>query len=944
MICFRTCISITDFKVDHISGLPWVKSLFLLILLSACGIGDALYAGVEAVQLQCEFRDDPIGLDETSPRLSWIPTSSGNQKSQEAYHILVASSREKLDLEIGDLWDSGKIPSGSSVNIRYGGTSLGAFQVCFWKVRLWDDAGQLSDWSESAQFTIGPLNSLDWSADWISSARNADSSNFPWLRKTFDLDDVPATAYAHINVMGYFELHVNGKKVGDDILSPAVSDYSRQTLFVTYNITPYLREGKNCIGLWIAHGWYRHDDIDYFGVTEDRPLARALFEFRDMDGQNAFISTDRTWKYHLSNRSYAGSWYWGHFGGESVETGKMNHAWSHANLDDTDWMQVDNYIPPAIPARAQRNNATKIMDTLRVRDILPVGENAFLVDFGKHINGLVEIDFPKNNVRTEVRVDYIDKLLRPGEEWDPLENSFAQIIHGDPQGRSMITYNQRDVIYADSGFPARFKSRFNHHAFRWVLLSGIENVQAENLKAYMIGEDMKQVTRFESSNPLLNRIWETVNHTYRCIAYNGYVVDCPQRERAGYGGDSHSSMETALSNFDMAALYNKWTVDWNEGMYGSGLWPHTVPHLPSHKNKFSPGWGGFGMFMPWQFYIYYGDTLNLSRAYPYIRKWIDYMHTNTRDGILYPDTSRGDSQAWSFHGDWVAPPYGMQQNRRVDQNSTHLFNNCYYLYNLRLASSIADVLGSSEDAQIYRDRYEFSRESIHNKFYNPETGDYANGEQPYQAFPLYVDLVPAEPKEDLDKKLEFLILEKNKGHLNTGMLGTYFMFEYLLESGRNDLIYTMVNQKSFPGWGYMIEQGATTIWEQWNGQNSQIHNCYLAVGKWFVQGLGGIRPDPEHPGFSHFYIIPGIVDGMDYAKVSYTTRKGEILSKWEKQNGSLTFEVQVPCNTTATFVLPDIGNRKVVLNGKSIKKLDHCEVFAGMSIPLMPGSHRVEIK
>jgi alpha-L-rhamnosidase len=458
----------------------------------------------------------------------------------------------------------------------------------------------------------------------------------------------------------------------------------------------------------------------------------------------------------------------------------------------------------------------------------------------------------------------------------------------------------------------------------------------DNLKAFAISEDMEQVSSFESSNPLLNKIWETVNHTYRCIAYNGYVVDCPQRERVGYGGDSHSSMETALSNFDAAALFNKWTRDWNAANYGTGLWTHTAPEIPPHKNKFSPGWGGFGMFLPWQFYIYYGDTLNLERAYPYIRRWMEYMHSNTREGILHPDTIRGVGAQWSFHGDWVAPSYAMQPDRRVDWNSTHFFNNCYYLYNLRMAEQIAGVLHRKGDALLFRERYEHSLGKIHARFYNHETGDYANGEQPYQAFPLYVGLVPAELKDDLDDRLEYLILEKNKGHLNTGMLGTYFMLEYLMESGRNDLIHTMVNQKTFPGWGYMIENGATTIWEQWNGQNSQIHNCYLSVGKWFIQGLGGIRPDPEHPGFSHFHIMPGVVEGLDYAKVSYHTRKGKIISNWKRQGSALSLEIEVPVNTSATLELPDGDYQRVTMNGQALAPAE--------SMVLQSGSYTLKLE
>ncbi|MBE0652553.1 MAG: family 78 glycoside hydrolase catalytic domain [Bacteroidales bacterium] len=918
-------------------------------LLFICLAGFAFFfqvsAQLQAVQLQCEYRDNPPGIDETQPRLSWILDSGGKSKSQTAYRILAASSAENLSLDTGDLWDSGMVPGSNPTNIIYRGKPLVSFQECYWKVRVWDEQERESAWSDPAFFSIGPLTPTDWNADWISSAKDEDPRNFPWLRKTIHLQELPHKAYAHINMYGYFELYINGEKVGDDILSPSVSDYSKQSLYVTLDITPYLREGQNVMGLWIAHGWYRKDEIGYYGVTEDRPVARALFEFREMDGKSDFHATDRTWKYHLSNRSYSGSWRWGHFGGERVLPGKMIPGWSMPEMDDSDWKQVDNYKLPSVPVVAQRNNPTRIMDTLSVKEIIQLGENEFLVDFGKHLNGWIDFQYNGENTDSQIVIDYIDKLLARGEEWDPLENSFAVKLLGDTLERSIITYNQRDIIHPDTISDGHFRNKFNYHGFRWILVSGVNEIKGHDLKALMISEDILQITGFESSNPLLNRIWEIVNHTYRCNTYSGYVVDCPHRERVGYGGDSHSSMETALSNFDMAALYNKWTIGWNLGNYPTGLWPHTIPEIPQHKNKFSPGWGGFGMFMPWQFYVYYGDTVNLSRAWPYMLRWMNYLQSNTKDGILYPDKARGDTHGWSFHGDWVAPYYGMQPERRVDQRSTYLFNNCYYLYSLQMAIRIAGVLGRQEEAQNFRNLLEYSLVKIHTAFFNPETGDYANGEQPYQAFPLYVGLLKGQMKEDLDRKLEFLILEKNSGHLNTGMLGTYFMFEYLMESGRNDLIYTMVNQKTFPGWGYMIEQGATTIWEQWNGQNSQIHNCYLSVGKWFVQGLGGIRPDEENPGFSHFYIVPGIVEELDYAKVSYNSRRGEIVSNWEKYGDMITLEVRVPVSTTATLVLPpEAGQKKVIMNGKNVRDLFPCERYNGKAIKLEAGSYFIELK
>ncbi|MDX1286240.1 MAG: alpha-L-rhamnosidase C-terminal domain-containing protein, partial [Draconibacterium sp.] len=428
-------------------------------------------------------------------------------------------------------------------------------------------------------------------------------------------------------------------------------------------------------------------------------------------------------------------------------------------------------------------------------------------------------------------------------------------------------------------------------------------------------EANKQIATFESSNPLLNKIWDAIVNTYRCINYNGYVVDCPHRERGGYGGDSHASLETALSIFDVAPLINKWTLDWNAAQYPTGLWPHTVPEFPSHKNKFSPGWGGFGMFLPWQFYKYHGDTVCLARAYPHIKKWMKFLESHTVDGILQRDSLEDRNSFGAFHGDWVAPYYGMNKDTRVDENSTNFFNNCFYLYELDMAKQIATLLGKQEDAKHFSKLYKTSKPIIHHQFYDTEEKWYANGEQPYQAFPLLIDLMPDSLRPEMEELMEYLIVEKNKGHLNTGMLGTYFMLEYLMKAGRGDLIYTMVNKKTFPGWGYMIENGATTIWEQWNGDNSQIHNCYLAIGKWFVQGLGGIQIEMEKPGLPKFIIKPDFIEELNYVDVSYETGFGKIASNWENKSNVINHKLEIPINVECLYKVPEMKNIEVSVNG-----------------------------
>ncbi len=903
-------------------------------MLIALGFGFPAFAQLNIHQLECEYRKDPLGLDEIKPRLSW-QLSSSNSERQLAYQIIVASSEAKLIADTGDLWSSGKVISGITNNIIYFGNNLKSFQKCWWKVRVWDEEGRQSEWSDKAFFSIGPLSKLDWSAEWIGADKESNKANFPLIRKVFELDELPLDAIAHLNAIGYFELFVNGEKVSKDILNPAVSDYSKQTLFVSYNIQPYLKKGINVVGIWLAHGWYRKTTINYHGVVEERPMVRALIQMNHKNNQEQFIRTDRRWQFQESNREYLGGWKWGDFGGEKVYLDRNMEGWSLPNFKENSWKQVENYKLHEIPVVAQRNNPTQIIATVQPVQMERIGDREYLFDFGKHLTGWVNLNFNGTAADSVIEIEFIDKILETGNIKDEIEMNLSEVLNGDKKGRSQISYNQRDFIFPAHQEYESFQNKFNYHAFRWVKIAGLDNESIRKLEALQISENNEQVSSFQCSNPLLNKIWEAVNNTYRCINYSGYVVDCPHRERFGYGGDSHSSMEAALSNFDLAALFNKWTLDWNSGNYPNGLWPHTVPENPNHKNKFSPGWGGFGMFLPWQFYIYYGDTTNLSRAYPYIKQWMSYLQTNVHNGILKKDTLRENTTKWSFHGDWVAPYYGMQPENRVDQLSTKFFNNCFYLYELQMARNIANVLGKTDDAEYYDKLFQKSKPIIHNTFFNPGRGYYANGEQPYQAFPLLVELVPDELKTEIEDYLEYLILEKNNGHLNSGMLGTYFLLEYLMKAGRHDLIYTMVNQKTFPGWGYMVENGATTIWEQWNGDNSQIHNCYLAVGKWFIQGLGGIQPNHEKSGFKNFVIYPGFVEDLNSVEVSYKTRFGEIISSWKQDERKIEHKVVVPVNAVAAYHLPDIEFRQILINGK---ELDESEV-----IQLTPGEYEIHL-
>ncbi|MFC1542158.1 alpha-L-rhamnosidase C-terminal domain-containing protein [Candidatus Latescibacterota bacterium] len=441
------------------------------------------------------------------------------------------------------------------------------------------------------------------------------------------------------------------------------------------------------------------------------------------------------------------------------------------------------------------------------------------------------------------------------------------------------------------------------------------------MTGHLIHTGYSRAGTFECSNELLNNIYDTVVYTYRCLTLGGYVVDCPHRERLGYGGDAGTSLETAMFNFDTGALYTKWLANWRDAQNPeTGDLPHTAPAYPEQGGG-GPMWGGFCTTLPWQLYLHYGDERILEVSYPVIVKWLGFLESKSKDNILEPYVSYGISMPqWNFLGDWLAPNRGENLSRergRVDALSSKFLNNCYYLYNLRIAAKIATLLNRTDDASMFTQKSETLEAALNDRFIDAERNSYANGEQPYLAFPLLLDMVPEGKRSAIMDSLESAIMVRRNGHLNAGMHGLYFMLEQLMKKDRNDLIFEMVNKKTYPSWGYMLEQDATTIWESWTG-GSHIHDTLISIGSWFIQGLGGIQIDENRPGFKHFFIKPQIIGDLEHLRAGYNSIYGMIEDEWSIKDNSLELNVTIPPNTTATVFVPSATEDGITESGKPV--------------------------
>lgn len=944
----------------------------LAMLAAACaGVAQAGWGRPDCapVELRCEYREDPQGIDSRAPRLSWQIAAPPDARGvrQTAFRVLVATNERLLKEGRADLWDSGTVESDQSVQVEYAGRPLESRVRCCWKVKVWTTHG--AAWSRPATWTMGLLDEKAWTAQWISTevsepapvrggtltirratyvARDGTASadvtarvaarvtdgtlhfsvrpdelggdpalnhikelrveyelngatgtaavadfatlilppracpvptplDAPHIRRTFVLDAVPESAVATVNVLGFYELYVNGAKVGDDALSPALSNYHKRSLYVTHDLRPYLRRGKNCIGLWTSRGWYWKalDGRANPAVQHDTAIARLQLDMA-VNGQPVRLGTDSAWRCKASGRSILGSWSWNQMGGEQVDARLADPRWADPAVDDACWYPVAVVAPPGIPAEAQKCPPTRVIKTLPAVACAALEGGRHEIDMGCHLAGWLRLRLRGLQAGQQVTIRYSDKKPHT----------------------PMQMYGQEDRFISAGRAEEEFCSKFNYHGFRWAVIEGLPAAPSlEDAEALALAADWETSGHFECSNERFNRMHEVNLWTLRMLSQGGYLSDCPHRERLGYG-DGQVSVESCILNFAMAPFYEKWAADWCDGADpATGYMPHTAPQYKSGGG--GPAWGGAAQALTWRTYLYYGDKLGVARNYEACRRHVEAIESHAEAGIV-----RAFGGQWDFIGDWVPPDRGMDSGNWPPRPAAELFNNCYRLYLREQLAEMADTLGRTEEARAGRAELERLRPLVHAAFYDPQRRLYVLDEQCDQLMPLMTGVVPAELRPEILQKLERGIRVNRKGHLDTGMLGTYFLLQYLRDIDRNDLLFEIVNQTTYPGWGHMLEQGATTWWEQWNGHWSQIHSCFTSLDGWFYQGLAGIRPDATGPGFKKFIIRPAVVGDVTGVNCRYDSIHGRIASHWKREGAVLSLEVTIPPNAAATVYVP----------------------------------------
>ena len=1038
--------------------------------------------------LNCEYLTNPCGIGELQPRLNWVVESGERGQCQTAYRVLVAGSEAGLKKDLGDLWDSGRVASDQTINVRYAGSALQSRQECFWKVCVWDQAGRRSNWSPLARWTMGLLQPADWRAKWIGkdeadkpavpvqgadwiwfpegnpppgfryfrralelpadraikSARlvaaadnlstiyvngkrigNANNFNVAcvfdvatqlqagrnllavavenlgdapnpagllvslkiefvsgepltlatdttwktakvvsagweqpgfddalwvaanrlgpagmqpwgqtfepddrrlparWLRKEFQIAQPVRRAMVSYSGLGLSELYVNGKKVGDAVLSPALTDYTKRDFDVSYEVTDSLRRGANAVGVVLGNGRFFAPRLKAPLPTANYGFPKLLFNLR-VEYEDGSVATelvsDETWKLTTAGPIRANNEY----DGEDYDARMELAGWANPGYDDSSWETPQLVAAPGGELVPQVMAPIRVTGTRQPVKLSEPRPGVYIFDLGQNMVGWCRL-----------------KVSGPGGTQISLRH--AETLQ--PDG-TLYLENIREAKVTDhytlkGGGTEIWEPRFTYHGFRFVEVRGWPGKPTlASLEGRVVNDDVASAGEFSCSQPMINQIYHNLLWGVRGN-YRSLPTDCPQRdERQGWLGDRSAESKGETYLFNIAALYAKWTQDMTDAQKASGSIPDVCPPYWSLYND-SVTWPSSAVIIPGALYDQYADAGVVARQYPGMVKWIDYMSGFITNGLISKDS----------YGDWCVPPEDLRvinSNDPKRKTAPALIATSYFCHCLKLMSGYANLLDKPADAARFTALAEQLKTALNAKLYDAERGYYDNGTQTSCVLPLAFDLVPADQRARVFDHLVRKITEESHGHIGTGLIGGQWLNRVLSAGGRPDIVYGFATNTAYPGWGYMVKQGATTIWELWNGNTADpamnSGNHVMLIGDlviWLYENLAGIAPDPALPGFKHILMRPQPVGDLRWVKATHDSPYGLIASEWRIADKCFRWKITVPANTAATAWLPGrdataAREEGIPLNGvKGVKVLRVesgaivCEVSSG---------------
>lgn len=844
---------------------------------------------LQVAACKTEYRHNPVGLDVLEPRLFWQLQDDRPGVAQSAYHIMVASSREALERNEADMWDTGQVSSSQSTHILYAGKPLQAEGDYYWKVRVWDGGNEASAWSDTASWTMGILSRGDWKAKWIGrkSEPGLAMQPSPYLRKPFSIRKKVRRAVAYATALGVYDLHLNGERIGD-YFAPGWTDYDIRVQVQAVDITEKLAEGDHAFGVILGDGWYA-GTVGFLGskVYGERPFFLMQVSIQYTDGTSERIVTDAAWRTSRGPIQYSDM-----IKGEAYDAREELTGWDQPDYDDSSWEAPDVRAGYNGLLVAAVEPPIRITQTMKPISMKKTEAGTYIYDMGQNMVGWTEVHV-QGERGTKITLSHAEMLNPDGTLYLDNLREARQQDHYVLKGEGLESY----------------EPHFTFHGFRYVELIGFPGEPSlETVTGKVVHSDTPVTGTLETSDPMVNRLYTNITWGQRGN-FLSVPTDCPQRdERLGWTGDAQIFARTAAYNMDVSRFFSKFVWDMIDCQQPSGAFTDVAPDAGwiRHKNWntrlnwFAPdnsGWGDAGVIIPWTVYLMYGDVRILETHYEAMVKWVQYLK-NTTDDLVRP--------GYANYADWLS--IGADTPNEV-------LATAYFAYSTKLLAQIAGVLGKTEDANRYQALFHDIAAAFR-KAYVGEDGLIQGDTQTVYVLALQFGLLT----EDL-RELALERLVKDIGargdRLSTGFLGVGYLLPALTDNGRSDTAYKLLTQEAFPSWMYSIKHGATTIWERWDGwteekgfqtpsMNSFNHYSLGSVGEWMFRYMAGIEADPEAPGFKHVIIKPKPGGNLSYVKASYESLYGLITVAWSRtEEGAFRLEVTVPANTSATIHMPD---------------------------------------
>jgi len=846
--------------------------------------------------LRCEYLKNPLGIDRSSPRLSWkleAAPPAGRGLRQTAFQILVAATEHALRAGNGDLWDSGKVASDQSLNVVYAGKPLESRQGCWWRVRIWDQDGRVSGYSEPAEWSMGLLHAEDWTAKWIGLDRGDETrpedparTRLParMLRREFQAKKQVKRATVYLSGLGFFDLYINGAKVGDHIMDPALTEYSKRILYVTFDVTGQLRPGKNALGVVLGNGRFfapRGKDHPVKFKTYGCPKLLLQLEIEYAAGSRQQLVSDGDWRITTEGPIRANNEY----DGEEYDARKEMPGWDKPGFDDARWQKVELAQSPGGPLEAQMLEPTRITQALAPVSISQTKPGVYLVDFGQNFYGQVRL-------RASAPAGTVVKM--------------RQAYSLNPDG-SLRSQDNRSALATDSyvfkgAGVETWSPRFRGQGFRRVEVTGLPGkVTADEFEGLVVENSLDPVGTFECSIPLLNHIYRNIRWGQRMFLRNGVPLDPDRDERQGWLGDPSKDSEGEAFNFNVAAFYDKWLEDIHLDQQPDGKQSDVSPAYWAFYSG-DLVWPSVLTIVPDWYYSYYGDRRILETNYDAMKNWADFCLRQ-----LKPDYTLDKAE----YADWCDTSSMDARHPDTGSTSRPLVGTAYCYLNARLMARTAQRLGRAEDEKQYADVAAKIFQGFNNRFLNRQTAKYESETQTSYVLALAFGLVPEDLREKVIQNLVDDIMVQHHGYLTVGLVGMQWLMETLTETGHPEVALSIATRTERPSWGYMISKGASTIWERWDmdtrdpGMNSEALLIQTGdLNAWFFQSLAGINYDAEHPGFKNIVMRPHPIPSLTYAKGSLDSPQGRVASHWQLQSGRFQWDIAVPPNATATVYVP----------------------------------------